>query len=322
MKAYSVSSTRWLILGGCATLVAAGVICWFMAARSTTDVPAHTGPQMLVPLLPEPVTDNPSAGLRKELREILGFIPGTGPSRRLELLRTCGNDLNQTECDALLAALAQRRDPKTNAGWHSEYIHLISLVLQHHPANSERFARVLAAVIADETRDEVVRDYAMQHLRQVWSQAAANPNLRARILETFRQIMERDPVLGASAVLSLHMLGFHPTAAGETAMPAVASADLEPLVRQALGAPAAPKHLRLRMSCLRVASERGMVSVLPDIRRIIEDSAGEHALARMAAIAALGRLGEPTDRALLQSLTTFRDPRITGAVRHALDTLR
>lgn len=313
---HTAGSGRGFIPAACAGLAIAGGLYWFMAWRSPAPAPARANPQTLVPLLPGSVRDDPADGLRPELREILGFVAGIGPGRRLELLRNCGTGLSGPECEALLAALAQRREPATNAGWHAEYVHLISLVLQQHPKVSDRFAGVLAAVAADASRDEVARDYAMQHLRQVWNRADDKPELRARIVGTFRQICTMDPVLGASAVLSLHLLGL------ESKQPAVSTGELAPLVGRALAAPATPERLRMRMSCLRVASERGMAAMLPDIRRIAADSAGEHALARMTAIAALGRLGEPADRALLQGLETSRDPRISGSVRHALATLR
>lgn len=306
---------RRLILAGCAVFAAAGGLFWFMAWRPAANAPARGNSHTLVPLLPGPVRDDPTDGLRPELREILGFVPGIGPSRRLELLRNCRAGLSGSECEALLAALGQQRQSATSAGWHAEYVHLISLVLQRQPKVSERFAGVLAAVAADGARDEVVRDYAMQQLRQVWEHATDKPELRTRIVGTFRHIAVREPVLAASAILSLHLLGL------ESNKPAVSTRELEPLVGRALALPATPDCLRLRMSCLRVASERGMVAMLPDIRRIAADSTGEHALARMTSIAALGRLGEPADRALLQSLESSRDPRISGSVHHALANL-
>lgn len=316
VRNHPAGSGRWLVPAGCAALAAAGLLIWFVTWRPTPPSPAGDNPQTLAPLLPGPPRDDPADGLRPELREILGFVPGIGPDRRLELLRNCGAGLSRPECEALLAALAQRREPATDAGWHAEYVHLISLVLQQHPKVADRFARVLAAVAADASRDEVARDYAMQHLRQVWDRADGKPELRDRIVATFRHSGVPDPVLGASAVLSLHLLGL------ENGKPAVSTGELEPLVGRALAAPAAPERLRLRMSCLRVAGERGMVAMLPAIRRIAADSSGEHALARMTAIAALGRLGGPADRALLQGLGTSRDPRIAGSVRHALATPR
>jgi hypothetical protein len=312
----TAGSGRWLIPAGCAALAAAGLLIWFVVRRPAPPPPAVDLPLILAPLLPGPPGDDPAGGLRPELREILGFVPGTGPDRRLELLRNCVAGLSAPECEALLAALAQRREPATDAGWHAEYVHLVSLILQQHPKVADRFARVLAAVAADASRDEVVRDYAMQHLRQVWDRADRRPELRDRIVGTFRHVGAADPVLGASAVLSLHLLGW------ESGQPAVPTGELTPLIGQALAAPAAPERLRLRMSCLRVAADRGVVGVLPAIRRIAADSSGEHALARMSVIAALGRLGEPADRALLQALATSRDLRIAGSVRHALATLR
>jgi len=319
MRAEAARSRQWLILaGGAALAAAAAIVFWFAVVRPARDGPAGANPQPLAPLLPAPAKDTPAAGLRPELREILGFVPATRPSRRLELLRACGTDLGDPECEALLAALAQRRDPATDAGWHAEYVHEISLVLRRHPQARERFARVLAAVAADATRDEVVRDYALQHLRQVWEHAGDEPELRASIVETFRLVAARDPVLGASGLLSLHLLGFHPDGQDDAPAAAVPTAELEPMVRQALASPPAQDQVRLRMSSLRVASERGMRGMLPEIRRIAANAAGEHALARMAAIAAIGRLAQPADRALLESLESSCDPRIAGAVRHAL----
>jgi hypothetical protein len=317
MNGPSARFRTWLPLAG-GILIAAAALAWWMAGVfSDQGPPPAAGPGPLVPLRPAPAGERAAAELRGEVREILALGRQASPGRRLELLRTCGDDLNGAERDALLAALAQPRDPAAGAGWHAEYFHGIALVLRRLPPIRGRFARVLACVAADHSREEVVRDYALQHLREVWERSGDTPRLRASITETFRQLAD-DELLGPTALLSLHLLGFDP--GGSQA--AVPTAELEPLVLRALDAPPGPGAVPMRLGSLRIAAERGMPGALPGIRRIAADSAGEHALARMAAIAALGRLGGSADRAMIEGLGTSPDPRIAAAARHALAALQ
>lgn len=313
----------WPVLaGGTAIVGGAAVAIWMLGARPGGKAPPPALPQPLAALRPAPPAPGVPTALRSDLREILGRVATTRPGRRLELLRACGTDLTPPECEALLAALAGAPAPATDPGWHAEYFHEIALVLRRQPAVRERFARVLATVAADGARDETVRDYALQHLRQVWELAADQPQLRAAVVETFRSVALRDPLLAPSALLSLHLLGLDPAAGSAGRPAAIATPDIEPAVIAALESPPDPASVRMRLSSLRVAGERGMHRALPAIRRIAGDGAAEHALARMAAIAALGTFTDPADRPLLETLENSRDPRIAGAARRALTRLR
>ncbi len=302
-------------------LVSAGVSVWLFGHRPV-DGPSK-------PLLPalknislQEASPRGDDWIRPELANALGLRDPMSDSERLDVLRgmTDDNGLSETECEALLAALLERRPPAVDAGWHSAYVHAISCVLQHQEGIRERFARVLATIARDQKRDEVVRDYAMQHLRQLWDRAGNAGSLRALVEGTFRELVEKDRVLAASALLSLHLLGT-PAGAPDNASKSsdsrykVADADLAPLVSNILKEAPSPDTIRSRMTASRVAGDRRLSSSRAPLLDIARNTR-EHTLVRMAAISALGEIGDATDLKALSSLEV-EDPRLSRAVRGA-----
>lgn len=309
-----------LVTAGSTVLV---VAAWFLFRADPQPNPPASGPVPLADLQAPAVGENAAHVLRPELAGALGLREPLPDDQRLDLLRALSNDLTESECDALLAALLERRLPSIPAGWHSEYVHEISIVLQRQRDVGERFARALATISRDTRRDEVVRDYAIQHLRQLWDRSGEREDLRTSIEATFRELVAADPVVSPSALLSLHLLGTPAGAerriTGQDKPHAgfkLADSELDPLVISILGAPPAADSVRSRMTACRVAADRRLQPCRNSLREIAASSA-EHALVRMAAVNALGKIGHPDDLSELAAIKTT-DPRVSHAISSAL----
>lgn len=317
----------FLLAGGAVATVA---ILWERKGAEKAGPAEAAAPGLPELALP---AEAPGAGkmARDDLREALDSNGSLAPQQRLDILASLPGELSPADCEALLRALLEPRPADASAGWHAEYFHQIAGLLQRSDGARERFAQALATVARDAQRGAIVRDYALQHLRQVWDRADAK--LRAPVEATFREVAAGDPALASSALLSLHLLGTpagrDPLGAGANPPPPrgkaiyrIPDAELAPLVAKILAEPPSADTVTPRLSALRIIGDRRMRNFRDDLRRIAADATGEPAMVRMAAIANLGRVADPADRAFLESIDSSGDGRVANAVRHALASLR
>ncbi len=305
----------------CCILAASVVAAVFLAVRPRPATPP-VPPQVLA-LAPLPVSTRPAQAdpkIRPEIVEALGYAAAPW-ERRLELLRRLPVDLREVELDALLAAMMQPRPAAISTAIYSTYIHEIASVLERESSIRERLARGLATVARDATRDEATRDYAIQHLRQVWNRAADDAPLRTAIASTFREFTHLDPVLSTGALLSLHLLGSTEGHRQGGASPTPVSdqmpdAELVSLLDPIFSGKTTANNLPARLTALRIVGERRLPAYRAAMLTILRDRS-DHALVRMAAAHALGRIANPDDLKSLAALDAG-DPRVTNAVQLAL----
>lgn len=308
--------------------VVVGGLSWaayFLASRPGEDGSVAAPALPLETWVPPSDGENPEGEIRPGLARALDLTAGADPAERLILIRGTSDDLAEGEMDAVLVAMLAPPRPGETAGWYSEYVHELSLLMQRQSSGHGKFARALATLAGDPNREEVVRDYALQHLRRVWNVAIGTEGLRGSIEATFREIAAGTGPMSASALLSLHLLGtrFDPPARADipgTVRPLEAFAlpdeEIEPVVAGILAEEAAPDRIKSRLTAIRVVADRRLASRRDDLRRLVADAA-EHTMVRMAAIAAISRFGDASDKAHLESLDRT-DPRIDRALRHAL----
>jgi hypothetical protein len=320
-----------VLLTSAALLGVAGLVRRFGAV--------HPGPPPAAPVQPLQALDTPVAPqrpgleLRPVVAEALGHVPGIGWERRLALIRDLPGDPSPDEACALLAELTASCPAGVPAAVHSSYIHEIACILQHVAAVREGFARALASLARNLHRDASARDYAVQHLRQVWERARDNPALRASIVATFRELAGLDPAVSAPALLSLHLLG---SPAGEDsrhrppgtmARPspppatsgwslALPDSEIVPLLAPVFAGQTTLDNIAARLTAARIAGERRLAGFRPALLAEVTDHS-EHSLVRMAAANALGRIAHPDDLAALAAHDP-RDDRVATALRHAL----
>lgn len=279
--------------------------------------PAATPPEAATPT-PPPAPPAPPERLRAALGT--DADPATDPRglARTAALRGLKNDLTPEESAALLVALLAPRLPGEAPGPHSVWFHETALALHGQPAIREKFATTLGTVARDASRDPVIRDYALQHLSQLWQNSAAA--LQATIVETLTQIADQSPAIAPSALLALHRLGSAASPSGQDPPPhAVPDADFAPRLRTLL-ASGSSASTAARMTALRIVGERRLTGFRDDLARIAADPTSDHPLVRMAAVAAIARLADPGDLPLLRTLDRT-DPRVATAIDHAIARL-
>jgi hypothetical protein len=326
-----------IVLTSIAVLGGATALFHFVATPrwpAPVAVPARAVPLggFSIPPLPQHARKQ----LRPEIREALGFGAAAPWGRRLDLVRELPADLASSETDALLAALVAPCPPATSTAVHSTFVHEIACVLQRCREAHEPFARALAGLARDTGRDRVIRDYAVQHLRQLWDRAGYSVALRSAIVSALREFTTADPVVAAPALLSLHLLGsggVGDEAIGATRGPGqpdagpsglrgvlpsfhVPDSELVPLLDAIFAAKPSADNIPARLTAARIAGERRMNGLRPVLLTTLTNPA-EHTLVRMAAVVALGNIADPADLETLASLDPD-DPRIAAALSHVL----
>jgi hypothetical protein len=236
---------------------------------------------------------------------------------RVEALRSIGDDLTSDESTALLTALLTAREPSAAQGSHSVWFHETALALHRQAAIREPFARTLATVARDTARDPVIRDYALQHLCQLWQNSERQ--LADSIQATLLEIADQSPAMAPSALLALHFLGTQ-SASGtsQQSSPSRAVPDdrIAPRVRSLLATDAATSTAA-QMTALRIVGERRLPGFHHELQRIAADPVSGHTLVRMAAVAAIASFADPRSLPLLRDLERS-DPRVATAIDHAI----
>lgn len=162
---------------------------------------------------------------------------------------------------------------------------------------------LLAALYQNRQQDDVVRDYAVQHLGQWYQEApdkmAVEKILRAALTETQNSI-------AGSALLALSRLSeTHPeldrSGIANTALKYASSDEVGNLTR---------------LTALQVCSEMGIEAVVPAAERLAQP--GVEMPIRISAIAVLGHLGGVAAVSQLEKLTLDSDPWVVKAAQSAL----
>jgi hypothetical protein len=300
-----------VILLGCA--VAVGI--HFMP-RKTSRQQAQVGPVLvpaLEPLRVEQSAPDKRASLRPAVRRLLD--PATHNRTRIDLALTCDRDLNNDEITALLAEVSTPAVPGVDPGWHSQYLHEICRQLHHHSSIRNRFARVLVGVSADTERPHVEREYAVQHLREVWQRAADDTTLRQALVGHFKALVRDSRELAGPALLSLHFLGNDPGREWNGSGAIIANNELEPLVSRLLDQSRDKVVTGGVMAALRVAGDRALPGAMPSIKQVAADSSVT-AIVRMAAVSIIAK-SSPDPAFFLQSITPG-EPLVDQAIRLSL----
>ncbi len=318
-----MKTPRIIIVAAALALAAAGVVVWRTGFQPVTadNASSLSSPSSALPAFSPPAPSPDTAGkLRSGVAAAINRRPDTAWERRLALVRGLPADLTPDETSALLAALMEPCPPGVSAAVHSSYLHEIACRLQGQAAVRESFARALATLARDPRGDPTTRDYAIQHLRQVWQRADAQPALRESVAATFREFADLDPAIAASALLSLHLLGTAPvsgTAATASSHHALPDEELDPLLAPVFAQPpGSAASIPARLTAARIAGERRLAAFRAPLMAQLTNPA-EHAMVRMAAANALGKIADPADLATLAAYTPG-DDRVAAAIRHAL----
>jgi hypothetical protein len=316
-----VSRRARLALAGCGTvlLVTTG---WLLRDWSATAPAVRVSPlePVLRPQAPGDLFKGHESAVRPSLVEALALAKDVPYPRRIVLLRAAGGGLSALEIDLLAASLSAGGRGSDAGGYHSTWFNEIANLLHREPAARQRLARALATVAGDPSRDATARDYALQHLRLVWNDADGDTGLRDSITESLRRLAGADNGATTAARLSLHLLGDNAPAPGRPVARALPDDEFATLAGGLLEGPAGSRQPAERMTAARIAGDRRLADLRPALARVASDPA-EHTLSRISAINAIGRIGNPADRPLLESLAAS-NPSLAAATRDALRFLR
>lgn len=304
-------SRSWRALAVCLGVALAASLAWFHFA-------GKRGPQAR----PEPAESSrirpgspPAAGVRPELAAALGIAGGASPGERLHLLRQMDGPLSQPDAQAALSPLLARPGAEAPPGWHAEYIHEICLMLRRCGAAGGDFARALLTLAGDADRPLVIRDYALQHLASVWA-APELAGLRPEITAALHDMFQTGPPLAAPALLALHRLGDAGAPPG-TDVPVVPGVPGERLAAMAAGVLASPSgDTATRMAAIRIVADRRLAGQRAALKAIAAADS-EPTVLRMAAVAAIGRFGDPADMDFIASVPAAAGSPLAEALRHA-----
>jgi len=228
-------------------------------------------------------------------------------SARLQAVRALKRELSRGEIEGLFIYLQSRGPEKGLAGMQERYLKntVMDRLIEQKSAASE-VTEGLIAVYRDREQDEVIRDYAVQHLGR-WYEIAPEEQ-RDRIEEVlWEAVGETDNTIAGTALLALRRLArTHP----ELDKSAIGRAALEIAGSEDCGEAA-------QRTALQICGLLGMDEIAPVAFRLAKD-AGSVPL-RISAIAALGYVGKPETADFLRTLA--KDPRLRPAVDTALKRL-
>jgi len=247
--------------------------------------------------------------LPSRMRAILGEGPKTDYRSRIQAVHGLPTDLSDNEIQALYAFINRKVGEDTLPPGQLNAIKnevLDELRSQGEP--SPDFAHNMMAMYYDTTHDTVWRDYCIQHLG-IWYPKIGDADERSAAAQLFWNALENTATsLAGTALIAL---------SDNIGQPGI---EKSAVTQKALDLCADPGTAAVtKTTALQICAGQGDRRVLPVAREIAESS-GNTPL-RMSALAAIGTLGDKSDRALLERFASSSDVRLRTAARSALGRL-
>jgi hypothetical protein len=266
---------------------------------------------LALPPLPVSAQTGDAAPVSARIRAVTeGTGEGGVPARIVALRALRGRTLGQSEIDALWAFLAMTAEEAKLS--MERFNHLrndtLTVLVQHSPAVPDLVPR-LCAMYRDKAQDRTWRDYCIQFLGQAYP--AASEADRGLALSAILEAAENRslPTAGTALIAlsnNLDAPGIGRDQVVEAAVAITADPDASP------GA---------RMTAFAVCGRLGAAEALPHARRAAAGETAQSVNVRMAAIAAIGVLGDDSDRELLGRLGGSAEPRLRRPAAAALRRL-
>lgn len=284
--------TALLVVAALVLLAAGAVIVWTFDSGDAS-APRHVPGAKAV----RARTDETAPGVRdripaerKEVETIVNPGEGSSAAERLKLVHALPDDLSAADLRAVAEYL------KHGPNGDIEYVIKNDLVnkLRNQRKPVPELNRLLIDLCTDRTQDEVVRAYALQHLRPQYEETG-DPAIREVL---FAMLDETENGMAGGALLALRYLaGEYPKEfdAGEVARRATEIAANEETANLT------------RISALQVASRFGARELEPVAQRLAENTAASLPL-RLSAIATLGELNAAGSLPTLQTLAGTKGP--------------
>jgi hypothetical protein len=243
------------------------------------------------------------------------------------VIKELSTSLAEQDIDALLAFIT---GPKPQAFGDMEWGSLtndIQEALSVQTMPNEKVAKALIATYRDESRGQLMRDYALQHVGGFAMYLVHTSGTRIEPLPSFYPSLVAELKSAAAdsskpwAGTALNLLDGVLRASEERGV-ANAGISVEELIRLAVPvAKDSQAPLNARLPALQVASRRQSPEALELARQILADP-DSHLMLVQSACAVVGQQGTAQDVALLEKLQNQDSRHKSPAARAALDRLR
>ncbi len=254
-----------------------------------------------------PAPSLPPLSIPESLKVVFG-AGGESFVVRQEAVQQLGSNLSDLEVEALYHLLYRKagEDP-LQAGELNALKNEVVNVLKKQRRNPALLVRHLIAMFDDPAQDAVWHDYCVQHLGTL-CRAVEGPDRTAVRELLWRAAEERQSGVAGTALIALvdNLEG--------------TDSDRQMVRDKALAIATAPDYAdAARITALQISAKLEDRRILPLARSIAE---GGHAVPlRASAIAAIGSLGDSTDRPLLEKYSQSTDIRLRTAAASALNRL-
>lgn len=294
------------------TLLIGCLVCWRLFYHGSDSSTVQVLP---LPLPVFEVAKNDQESVRQSVLDSLGYGENLSIEARAAVAKNLPDDLSKGELEKILSSLLSARPSNLSDGAYAYYFHELCNKLHQFQEARTQFASVLYALASDSSRDDVIRDYSLQHLRRIWEKSADLDALRTAIEASFWKLTEQQPSVASSALLSLHTLGAAPSPKTDFSHSAVASSVFQPRIESIFQQTPSPDTVGLRMTAARIAGERQLSTLTPALTQMIQNDS-EHTLVRISAINALRLLGK-TEEIKSLSIQLQQNMSLTPAFQYA-----
>jgi hypothetical protein len=204
-----------------------------------------------------------------------------------------------------LEFLTVRPDPKDRNISGLRYLkNEVMTALRGQSVMPSGFVKTLITVYEDRQQDEVIRDYAIQHLGAGYEILDLSDEDRKHTREVLKVALREQNDTAGTALIALHLISKND-----------ASFDAKSINSNAVYlATTTGMSASVRTTAVQICAERGLKEVVPALEKYTKS--GPEIL-QVAAIAALGELGGRKDITLLTQIAGVH-PAVSTAIRKAI----
>jgi hypothetical protein len=270
--------------------------------NASRAVPKRSEPAKTQPAVPAPAVDALSS-VPESMRSIVDLQ--AAPLARLESARALKLPLSQEELQALYTFLLERHPEDDTQLGHVLKNQLMNVLSRAEPLPAG-WDQTLMQVFGDRGQSVVLRDYALQHLPEVYDRSSAKDSIHQLFREALAEV---DSSIAGTALLGLRNLALrHPEISAEE--PGAAAVEL---ARQA-----GVSELT-RVTAVQICAELKRTEALPVLSALLRSA--ESTAVQISAIGAIGRLGSKAEVALLNEVIAAKNQRLAPVATLALNRL-
>jgi len=240
---------------------------------------------------------------------VMGQDDNSGYAARVKAVHRLGKHLTSEEIDALYVLMDRKSsEDKLSLPQMAALKNEVANILRRQEKNPVDLARNFIAMYRDERHDEVWRDYCIQHLGAWYKEISGDENRRQAVDTIWLAANEKKSATAGTALLAFFY---------NIDRPGIDRVEVSAKALELAGDSDCSESARI--TALQICAELGDMGALSIARKIASSSAGVPL--RMSAIAAIGTLGDQSDRPLLEKYASSGDVRLRKSASSALERL-